>query len=180
LDDLKLEVMYFYSEVYENKKNLSKICTKISKSKDIQIRLVNIDDPVNENLTEIFDVNMVPMIIFFTPKGDVAAKKFVPLSEESLVQRIVDQINKGDLPNPLVEETKIRILDTIKSISRRNDLTETIAEQIETDLTESSNYSEIYKLANYYISTINHTISDLQEFKKALKKYQRKSEKYSI
>jgi hypothetical protein len=123
---------------------------------------------------------MVPMIIFFTPKGDVAAKKFVPLSEESLVQKIVDQINKGDLPNPLVEETKIRILDSIKSISRRNDLTKTIAEQIETDLTESSSYSEIYKLANYYVSTINHAISDLQEFKKALKKYQRKSEKYSI
>ncbi|MCW4025870.1 MAG: hypothetical protein NWE76_00115, partial [Candidatus Bathyarchaeota archaeon] len=98
----KVEVMYFYSDLYENEKKLSELSRKLSrKMKSIQIRLVNIDDPSNEELTELYGVSMVPLMIFLTPRGEIAARRFLPLSEENTVEEIADQIDKGKLPNPL-------------------------------------------------------------------------------
>ena len=78
LSERKVEIMYFYSDLYENERSLSKLSKKLSQArKDIQIRLVNIDNPENDELTEMYGVNMVPLIIFLTPKGEVAARRFL-------------------------------------------------------------------------------------------------------
>ncbi|MCW4020958.1 MAG: hypothetical protein NWF14_07005 [Candidatus Bathyarchaeota archaeon] len=181
MSESKVEVMYFYSDLYENEKNLSKISRKLShKRKDIQIRLVNIDDPGNEELAELYGVNMVPLIIFLTPRGEIAARRFLPLSAEDVVHEIADQIYKGELPNPLVEEIRTRILESFKSVTKRNDLTEIMAEQVETDLMEASTESEICELVNSHISAINHTVSDLQEFKRVLQKHQKKQSNFIV
>jgi len=101
LNNRKVEIMYFYSDMYENEKNLSEITRKISQQrKDIQIRLVNIDDPRNEELAELYGVNMVPLLIFLTPEGEIAAKRFLPLSAEDIVHEIAEKISKGQLPSP--------------------------------------------------------------------------------
>ena len=164
--------MYFYSDAYENEKKLSNLSRKIiQERKDIQIQLINIDDPGNDELTELFGVDMVPVIIFLTPKGDIAAKRFQHLSEERAVHEIADQINSGELPNPLVEEIKMKILESLKTVTKRNEITTLVVEQIENDLIESTMKSDIDELVNSHISAINHTIRDLQEYKTVLQKH---------
>lgn len=177
----KVEVMYFYSDLYENEKKLSELSRKLSrKMKGIQIRLVNIDDPRNEELTELYGVSMVPLMIFLTPRGEIAARRFLPLSEENTVEEIADQIDKGKLPNPLVEEIRTRILESVRSVTKRNDLTELISEQIENDLIEASSESEISDLVNSHVSAINHTVSDLREFKRVLQKFSKRRDNFIV
>lgn len=177
----KVEIMYFYSDLYENEKTLSRLSKKLSrKRKDIEIRLVNIDDPGNEELTEVYGVSMVPLIIFLTPRGEVAAKRFLPLSAEDVVNEIADQINKGELPNPVVEEIRTKILESFGSVTKRNELTELIVEQIENDLMEASSETEIYELVNSHISSINHAVSDLQGLKKVLQRYSKKQSDFVV
>jgi len=172
LSEKKVEVMYFYSDIHENERKLSKITKKLGQErKDIHIRLVNIDDPGNNELAELYGVSTVPFLVFLTPKGEVAAKRFLPLSAEKVVCEITDQINKGELPNIIVEELKTKILDALNSVTKRSDLTEIVAEQIENDLTETSGKTELYELINSHISAINHAISDLEEFKRVLQRY---------
>jgi hypothetical protein len=173
--------MYFYSDNYENENSISKSSKKLrEKRKDIQIRLVNIEDPINEELTEVYGVNMVPLMIFLTPRGEVAARRFVTLSAEEVVDEIADQINRGKLPNPVIEDIRTKILESLKFVTSRNDLTEAIAEQIENELAEAISESGIYELVNSNISGINHIISDLQEFKKALQKFSKKQNNFVV
>jgi len=181
LNDRKVEIMYFYSDMCESEKSLSRLTKKLGRSrKDIEVRLVNIDDPGNEELTELYGVNTVPLIIFLTPKGEIAARRFLPLSAEDVVYEIADQINKGELPNPAAEEIRSRILEAFKSVTKRNDLTELIVEQIENDLMEASLESEICELVSSHISAINHTVSDLEEFKRILQKFSRKPKNFVV
>jgi len=181
LSNRKVEIVYFYSDLYENEKNLSELTRKLSrKRKDIRIRLVNIDDPRNEELTELYGVSMVPLIVFLTPRGEIAARRFLPLSEEYIVEEIADRINSGELPNPLVEQIRTRILESFKSVTKRNDLTELIVEQIENDLMEASSESEMCELVSSHISAVNHTVSDLQEFKRVLQKFSRRREGFIV
>jgi len=181
LSDRKVEIMYFYSDMCEDERSLSRLTRKLSqKRKDIQIRLVNIDDPGNEQLTELYGVNTVPLIIFLTPRGEIAARRFVSLSEEGVVHEVADQINEGRLPNPAAEELRTKILDFLRSVTRRNDLTELIVDQIENDLMEASLEPEICELVNSHISAINHTISDLQEFKRILQKFSKRQNEFVV
>jgi len=174
LSNKKVEIIYFYSDIHEDEDELSDISRKLAqKRRDIHIHLINIDDPRNEELTELYEVNIVPLLIFLTPRGEIAARLSLPLSAEDIVQEIADRINMGKLPNPAVEERRMKILEGLKSISRRNDLTEEIIEQIETDLMEALTEEEIGELISSHISAVNHAISDLEEIKKVLKKYQR-------
>jgi len=174
LSDKKVEIIYFYSDVHEDEDELSNISRKLAqKRRDIQIHLINIDDPRNEELTELYEVNIVPLLVFLTPRGEIAARLSLPLSAEDIVQEIADRINMGKLPNPTVEERRMKILESLKSISRRNDLIEEIIGQIETDLMEALTEAEITELVNSHISAVNHAISDLEEIKRVLKKYQR-------
>ena len=170
----KVEVIYFYSDMHEDEDELSSISRKLAqKRRDINIHLINIDDPRNEELTQLYEVNIVPLLVFLTPRGEIAARLSVPLSAEDVVQEIADRINMGKLPNPAVEEKKRTILESLKSIDRRNDLTEVIIEQIETDLMEALTESEITEMISSHVSAINHAISDLAEIKKVLKRYQK-------
>ncbi|MBS7614163.1 hypothetical protein KEJ18_00235 [Candidatus Bathyarchaeota archaeon] len=172
MSERKVEIMYFYSDMHENEKKLTKITKKLGQErKDIHIRLINIDDPVNNELAELYGVDTVPLLVFLTPRGEVAAKKFLPLSAKKVVYQITDQINKGELPNPQVEELKTKILDALNSVTKRSDLTEIVAEQLMDDLTEASGKTELYELINSHISAINHSISDLEEFKRVLQRY---------
>jgi len=181
LSERKVEIMYFYSDMYESEKSLSRLTKKLGRSrKDIEVRLVNIDDPGNEELTELYGVNTVPLIIFLTPKGEIAARRFLPLSAEDVVYEIADQINKGKLPDSTAEEIRSRIIEAFKSVTKRNDLTELIVEQIENDLMEASLESEICELVNSHISAINHTVSDLEEFKRILQKFSRRQRDFVI
>ena len=174
MNDKKVEIIYFYSDMHEDEDELSSISRKIAqKRRDINIHLINIDDPRNEELTQLYEVNIVPLLVFLTPKGEIAARLSLPLSAEEVVQEIADRINLGKLPNPMVEERRMKILESLRSISRRNDLTEEIIEQIETDLMEALTEEEIGELISSHISAVNHAISDLEEIKKVLKKYQR-------
>jgi thioredoxin-like negative regulator of GroEL len=180
-EEKKVEIMYFYSDLYESKRNLLPIMRRLQrKRKDIQIHLVNIEDPENNELAEIYGVNSVPLVIFLTPKGEVAARKSIPLSDENTINDIANQIIKGDLPKPHVNELKRKILDSFKSVSRRNELTQLMAEQIENDILEADSETEIYDVINFHISTINHTISDLEEYKMILQKYLRKKQDFII
>jgi len=181
LNNRKVEIMYFYSDMYENEKNLSEITRKISQQrKDIQIRLVNIDDPRNEELAELYGVNMVPLLIFLTPEGEIAAKRFLPLSAEDIVHEIAEKISKGQLPSPHVEEIKTKIQEAFKSVTRRNELTDLVVEQIESDLVETSMEQEVEELISSHISAINHTVSDLLEIKKILQKFSKKSANFVV
>jgi len=174
LNDKKVEIIYFYSDMHEDEDELSSISRKIAqKRRDINIHLINIDDPRNEELTQLYEVNIVPLLVFLTPKGEIAARLSLPLSAEDVVQEIADRINMGKLPNLTVEERRTKILENLKSINRRNDLTEVIIEQIETDLMEALTESEITEMVNSHVSAVNHAISDLEEIKKVLKRYQK-------
>ena len=168
----KVEIIYFYSNINEDEDELSIISRRISrKRRDIDIHLINVDDPRNEELTQLYEVDIVPLLVFLTPKGEVAARLSIPLSAEDIVQEIADKINTGKLPDPKVEKTRGTILKGLKSISGRNDLTNLMIEQIEDDLMEALTESEISEIIDSYISAVNHTIRDLKEIREILKKY---------
>ncbi len=177
----KVEIMYFYSDLYESKRSLLPIVRKLRrKRKDIRIRLINVEDPENSELTEFYGVNSVPLVIFLTPKGEVAARKSIPLSDENIINNIANLIVKGDLPKPHVNRLKRKIIKSFRSVPRRNELTQLLVEQIESDILEADSETEIYDVVNFHISTINHTISDLEEYKKILCKYMRKQQIFIV
>ena len=100
MNSKKVEIIYFYSDMHEDEDELSIISRKLSqKRSDIQIHLINIDDPRNEELTQLYEVNIVPLLVFLTPRGEIAARLSLPLSAEDVVQEIADRINMGKLPN---------------------------------------------------------------------------------
>ncbi len=170
--DRKIEIMYFYSDLYENRKGLSKLSRKIrQKREDIMIRLVNVEDPENEELAELYRVNMVPVMVFLTLKGEVAARRSVSLSAEDVIEDVTDRINKGELPNPSVEEMRTKILEAFRSVTKRDELTQLVAEQIENDLMEAGPESEIYERINRHVSAINHTMNDLEALKRVLQQF---------
>ena len=112
----KVEIMYFYSDLYESKRSLLPIVRRLRrKRKDIQIRLINVEDPENSELTEFYGVNSVPLVIFLTPKGEVAARKSISLSDENIINDIANRIVKGDLPKPQVNELKRKIVQEYQS-----------------------------------------------------------------
>lgn len=165
----KVEIIYFYSSLYESKKNLLPIVKRLRKERrDIDVRLIDIDEPGNVELAELYNVNSVPLVIFLTPKGDIASRKSVSLSEEGVINSIVDRVIRGDLPRPRVDEIRRKILNLLKSVPRRNELTQLMVEQIESDLLEADSEDEICESINLHLSMINHTIRDLEEFKRAL------------
>ena len=177
----KVEIIYFYSNINEDEDELSIISRRISrKRRDIDIHLINVDDPRNEELTQLYEVDIVPLLVFLTPKGEVAARLSIPLSAEDIVQEIADKINTGKLPDPKVEKTRGTILKGLKSISGRNDLTNLMIEQIEDDLMEALTESEIAEIIDSYISVVNHTIRDLKEIRQILKKYQKPKSSFII
>jgi len=181
LHDKKVEIIYFYSDLQEDENELSNVSKKISqKRRDINIHLINVDDPRNEELAQLYEVNIVPTLIFLTPRGEVAARLSIPLSAEEIVQEIADKVSAGKLPNPSVEEKRRKILESLKNINRRSDLTDLIIEQIEDDLMEAITKSEITEMVNSHISAVNHTIRDLEEIKKILKKYQKPHETFVV
>jgi len=181
LSGKKVEIIYFYSNINEDEDELSIISRRISrKRRDIDIHLINVDDPRNEELTQLYEVDIVPLLVFLTPKGEVAARLSIPLSAEDIVQEIADKINTGKLPDPKVEKTRGTILKGLKSISGRNDLTNLMIEQIEDDLMEALTESEIDEIIDSYISVVNHTIRDLKEIRQILKKYQKPKSNFII
>ncbi|MCD6089098.1 hypothetical protein J7K07_05215 [Candidatus Bathyarchaeota archaeon] len=181
MHDKKVEIIYFYSDLQEDENELSNVSKKISqKRRDINIHLINVDDPRNEELAQLYEVNIVPTLIFLTPRGEVAARLSIPLSAEEIVQEIADKVSAGKLPNPSVEEKRRKILESLKNINRRSDLTDLIIEQIEDDLMEAITKSEITEMVNSHISAVNHTIRDLEEIKKILKKYQKPHETFVV
>ncbi|MEM3715616.1 MAG: thioredoxin family protein [Candidatus Bathyarchaeia archaeon] len=168
----KIEIMYFYSDLYESRRSLLPIVKKLKRKRpDIRVHLINVEDPENEDLTENYGVKSVPLVIFLTPKGEVASRKSVPLSDEDTIDEIAERVIKGDLPKPEVNELKRKILESFKSVSRRNELTQLISEQIESDILEADSEKEIYDAINLYISVINHTINDLEDYRRVLQKY---------
>ncbi|MCD6470366.1 hypothetical protein J7L29_06160 [Candidatus Bathyarchaeota archaeon] len=177
----KVEIMYFYSDLYESKRSLLPIVRRLRrKRRDIQIRLINVEDPENSELTEFYGVNSVPLVIFLTPKGEVAARKSISLSDENIINDIANRIVRGDLPKPQVNELKKKIIKSFRSVSRRNELTQLLIEQIESDILEADSEAEIYDAVNFHISTINHTINDLEEYKRVLQKYMKKQQSFII
>jgi hypothetical protein len=177
----KVEIMYFYSAEYENRQGLSKWRKKLrKKSKDVLIRLVNVEDPKNGELTELYKVNTVPVMVFLNPRGEIAARKSIPLSEEKLIQEITERINKGELPNSSFEEVRTRIIEAIYPITKRNDLINLMVEQVENDLMEANPESMIYESINRHISTINHTVKDLLEFKRILQKFAKNQHNFIV
>ncbi|MEM1606733.1 MAG: thioredoxin family protein [Candidatus Bathyarchaeia archaeon] len=168
----KIEIMYFYSDLYESRRSLLPIVKKLKRKRpDIRVHLIDVEDPENEDLTENYGVKSVPLVIFLTPKGEVASRKSVPLSDEDTIDEIAERVIKGDLPKPEVNELKRKILESFKSVSRRNELTQLISEQIESDILEADSEKEIYDAINLYISVINHTINDLEDYRRVLQKY---------
>ncbi|MBS7648216.1 MAG: hypothetical protein QXK89_08835 [Candidatus Bathyarchaeia archaeon] len=181
MSEEKVEIMYFYSDIYESKRNLLPIVRKIQgRRKDIRVRLVNVEDPENTELAEVYNVSRVPLVIFLTPKGEIASRKSIPLSDENTINDIANQIIKGELPKPYVNELRRKILESFKSVSRRNELTQLMVEQIESDILEADSEAEIYDAISLHISAINHTISDLEEYKKVLQKYMRKQQSFIV
>jgi len=177
----KIEIMYFYSDLYESKRKLSKLCKSLNKERrDIKIRLVNVEDPENEDVTKQYDINMVPVMIFLTPKGEVAARRCMPLSAKEVIEEVTERICKGELPNPTAREIRQKILSAFKSVTKRNDLTQLIVDQVINDLQEADSEQELYELINSHISAINHTIHDLQNFKMVLQKFSKRQPHFVI
>lgn len=180
MSEEKIEIIYFYSDLYESKRNLLPIVRKLQKRKNIRIRLVNIEDPENEELAEVYGVNSIPLIVFLTPKGEIAARRSMSLSEISAINEIANRIVNGDLPKPHINDLRRKILESLKSVSIRNNLTLIMVDQVENDILEADSESEIYDALNFHISTINHTINDLEEFKRILQKYMKKQQNFII
>lgn len=179
--DGKVEIIYFYSDFYESKRSLIPVIKRLQrKRRNIRVRLINVEDPENIELTEFYNVNSVPLVVFLTPKGEVASRKSIPLSDENTINEIANQIIRGDLPKPQINEVRRRILDSLKSVSRRNELTQLIVEQIESDILEADFEEEIYDAVNFHISVINHTINDLEEYKRILQKYMKFKQEFIV
>lgn len=178
--DEKVEIIYFYSDLYESKRSLIPLMRRLQRRKNIRVRLINVEDPENTELTELYDVNNVPLLIFLTPNGEVAARKSIPLSDEGTIDRITNQIIRGELPKPQVNDLRRRIMESFKSVSVRNELTQLMIEQIKSDILEADSEEEIYEIVNFHISTINHTISDLEEYKKILQKYMGRQQNFIV
>lgn len=175
-----VEILYFYSDLYENKRVLLSIVKKLQRRKSIRVRLINVEDPKNEELTEAYDVNSVPLIVFLTSGGEVASRKSMHLSETSIIDEIANQIVNGNLPNPHVNDIKRKILEAFKSISARNELMQIMIEQVRSDILEADSEAEIYDALSFHISTINHTIKDLEEFKRKLQGYMQKQHAFIV
>jgi len=172
MSNRKIEVMYFYSDLYESERKLSRLCKNLSQERrDMKVRLVNVEDPENEDITRLYDVSVVPVMVFLTPNGEVAARRCLPLSAKEVIEEVTERINKGELPNSVAEQMRQRIVSASKSITKRNDLTQIIVEQVINDAQEADSESELYELINSHISAVNHTIQDLQNFKELLQKF---------
>lgn len=177
----KIEIMYFYSELYESERKLSQFCERFSQERsDIRINLVNVEDPENENVTKLYGVSMVPVMVFLTPKGEVAARRCLPLSAREVIEEVTERISKGELPNPTAEQIRQKILDAFNSVTKRNDLTQLIFEQVTNDLQEADSEFELYEMIGSHISAINHTIHDLQSFKQVLQKFSKRQTSFII
>lgn len=172
MSNRKIEVMYFYSDLYESERKLSRLCKNLSQERrDMKVRLVNVEDPENEDITRLYDVSVVPVMVFLTPNGEVAARRCLPLSAKEVIEEVTERINKGELPNSVAEQMRQRIVSASKSITKRNDLTQIIVEQVINDAQEADSESELYELIDSHISAVNHTIQDLQNFKELLQKF---------
>jgi len=172
MSNRKIEVMYFYSDLYESERKLSRLCKNLSQERrDMKVRLVNVEDPENEDITRLYDVSVVPVMVFLTPNGEVAARRCLPLSAKEVIEEVTERINKGELPNSVAEQMRQRIVSASKSITKRNDLTQIIVEQVINDAQEADSESELYELINSHISAVNHTIQDLQNFRELLQKF---------
>jgi len=171
----KIKIMYFYSDLYESARKLSKLSKKIREEVgDVKIHLVNIEDSSNNDLTELYGVSAVPVMIFLTSKGKVAARRSASLSDVKVIHEVADRIHRGELPNPEAEKLRAKILEVFNSATQRSELTQLIVDQIRNDILEADSESEIYELINSHISLINHTICDLEQFKRALQRFSRK------
>ena len=176
-----IEIMYFYSNLYESERKLTKICKSFSKKRrDVRIRLVDVEDPENEDVTKLYDVNMVPVMVFLTPEGEVAARRHSPLSDKEVIEEVAEMIYEGELPNSVAEEIRQRVIAAFKSVTIRNDLTQLIVDQVMNDIQEADVESELYELINSHISAINHTIHDLQNFKEVLQKFSKKQPHFVV
>jgi len=177
----KIEIMYFYSDLYENERKLSKLCRSLNKERrDIRIRLVNVEDPENGDVTKLYDINMVPVMVFLTPEGDVAARRCLPLSSKEVIEEVTERINKGELPNPIAEEIRQKIINAFKSVTKRNDLTQLMVDQVINDIQEADSELELYEMIDSHISAVNHTILDLQNFKQILQKFSKKQPNFIV
>lgn len=176
----KVEIIYFYSSFYENKKNLLPVVRRLKRRKDVNVRLVDIEDPENVELAELYNVNSVPLAIFLTSKGVIASRKSISLLDENMINDILERVLSGDLPKPKVDELKKVFLVSIRSIPRRSELMELIINQIENDILEADSEDEVYNVVDLNISMINHMIRDLEEFKKALQMHIRRGQNFIV
>lgn len=177
----KIEIMYFYSDLYENKRKLSKVCRDLNKEKrGLRIRLVNVEDPENEEVAKLYNINMVPVMVFLTPEGEVAARRCLPLSSKETIEEVTERISNGELPNPSADEVRLEVLDAFKSVTKRNDLTHLMVDQIVNDIQEADSRSELYEMIDSHISAVNHTIQDLQNFKQVLQKFSKKEPHFVV
>lgn len=177
----KIEIVYFYSDLYESKRRLSKICRSLNKEReDVRIRLVNVEEPDNEDVTKLYNINMIPVMVFLTPKGEVAARRCLPLSAKEAIEEVAERISKGELPNPVADKMRQRIINSFKSVTKRNDLTQLVVDQVINDIQEADSESEFYELVNSHVSAINHAIHDLQNFRQALQKYSKEQHHFVI
>ena len=177
----KIEIMYFYSDLYESERKLSEIRKSLNKErKDIRIQLVNVEDPENEDVTKLYDVNMVPVMVFLTPEGEIAARRRSPLSDKDVIAEVTERISGGELPDAAVEEIRQKVMTAFKSVTKRNDLTQLVVDQVLNDVQEADTESELYELINSHISAINHTMLDLQNIKEVLQKFSKKQPEFVV
>jgi hypothetical protein len=177
----KIEIMYFYSDIYESERKLSRLSKNLNKEKNnIRIRLVNIEDPENEDVTRSYDINMVPVMVFFNPKGEIAARRCLPLTAKEAIDEVTNRINKGELPNLATEQIRQNIINAFKTVTKRNDLTQLIVDQVLNDVQEVDSELELRELINSHISSINHTIGDLTNFKQVLQNFSKKETHFLI
>jgi hypothetical protein len=173
----KIKIMYFYSDLYESARKLSKLSKRIREEiGSVKIHLVNIEDSSNEDITELYGVSAVPVMIFLTSNGEVAARRSASLSDVKVIHEVADRISKGELPNPEAEKLRAKILEVFNGVTQRSNLTQLIVDQIRNDILEADSESEIYELLNSHISLINHTVCDLEQFKRALQRFSKKPE----
>lgn len=177
----KIEIMYFYSDLYESEKKLSKLCKNLNREgRNVRIRLLNVEDPENEDITRLYDINMVPVMVFLTPKGEVAARRCLPLSAKEAIEEVTRRINKGELPNPVADQIRRRIISAFRSVTKRNDLTQLMVDQVVNDIQEADSESELYELVNSHVSAVNHAMRDLENFKQVLQKFSKNQPRFVV
>jgi hypothetical protein len=178
---MKVEILYFYSDSDESEVNLTNLRDEINtKRADMLIQLINIEDPANVELTELFNVEIVPFIVFLTSKGKIAARKYLSLSNEDVLFKIVEQINIGELPNPDLEITRNNLIVSLRSITKRNLASKMLFEQMEIDIFEADSKDNLQQILDSNLSMINHIIKDLKESKRILKSYLKKVPEFII